>query len=339
MKKYVGIDVSYKDFNMAMPLNSDYQEFTSTKFLNNEDGIALFIAQLQKEKEVHCILEATGNYSLLLTYQLIEEGIPVSVINPKSSSHFRKLLLKTTKTDDIDSQLLALYGRNMQPKEFEPKSEATMQLKQQRSVLNQLQKTLMAQKNVLHALEVHPFQDPFSIEQTKKMIEFAESQLVIVKAKMTEIAKVDFEECYEYVISVKGVGDRVAAALIEVTGGFTMFEDAKPLAKFLGISPTYYESGTSIKIKGQINRSGDPKLRALLYIASWSAIRFNRPCKELYHRLKAAGKPSKVALIAVMNKMLRQVFAVVKNKRKFDNDWGKSQAATTVEQTPILVTQ
>jgi len=70
-----------------------------------------------------------------------------------------------------------------------------------------------------------------------------------------------------------------------------------------------------------ICKTGDPQLRSMLYMASWSAIRYNKPCRELYQRLKAAGKAPKVALIAVVNKLLRQAFAVVKFDQDFDPNY------------------
>ena len=63
-------------------------------------------------------------------------------------------------------------------------------------------------------------------------------------------------------------------------------------------------------IRGHINRNGDEHLRSLLYVASWTALRYNMACRECYLRLKANGKPSKVALIAVANKLVRQAFTI-----------------------------
>jgi transposase len=72
------------------------------------------------------------------------------------------------------------------------------------------------------------------------------------------------------------------------------------LAKYIGVVPVVYQSGKSNITKG-ICKTGDPQLRAMLYMASWSAIRYNKPCREFYTRLKAAGKTTKLALIAVVN--------------------------------------
>ncbi|MFD2934353.1 transposase [Spirosoma flavum] len=102
--------------------------------------------------------------------------------------------------------------------------------------------------------------------------------------------------------------------------GFQDFHSAKALAKFIGVAPIIYQSG-KVGITRGINRSGDAHLRGLLYMASWSAMRHNKPCKECYQRLKAAGKASKVALIAVVNKLLRQAFAVVKFNEDFNPNY------------------
>ena len=121
--------------------------------------------------------------------------------------------------------------------------------------------------------------------------------------------------------SIKGISYTIATALIETTNrapkrGFRDFVSAKALAKFIGVAPIIYQSGKVGITKG-INRSGDTHLRGQLYMASLTAIRYNRPCQECYQRLNAAGKASNVALMAVVNKLLRQAFAVV----KFDEDF------------------
>jgi transposase len=86
---------------------------------------------------------------------------------------------------------------------------------------------------------------------------------------------------------------------------------AKQLAKFMGTGPTEKRSGSSVKGKGHINRSDSKSLLKILYCASWFAIRFNNACKKLYQRLKANGRPTKLALITVANLLLGQIFTTV----------------------------
>jgi transposase len=145
-----------------------------------------------------------------------------------------------------------------------------------------------------------------------------------VEQSLYQTTKEAYADLMRLLSSVKGVGKEIATALIVTTAGFTRFENAKQLAKFIGICPTHYQSGSSVKGKSTITRRGDPHLRSLLYMATLSAIRHNKACKELYERLKANGKASKVALIAVANKLIRQVFAVVQSKTQYEDGYTSS---------------
>lgn len=117
--------------------------------------------------------------------------------------------------------------------------------------------------------------------------------------------------------SIKGIGVTLAAALIVATGGFTYFDNAKQLTRYLGLSPIYQQFGTSVNVKGHINRNGDSSLRSQLYIAAMASLRCNTECKECFTRLRSNGKPGKVAVIAVANKLVRQAFAVVTQERTY----------------------
>ena len=99
-----------------------------------------------------------------------------------------------------------------------------------------------------------------------------------------------------------------ATIRILTTEGFTYFDNAKQLSRFIGICPTYQQSRTSVNIREHINRNADERLRSLLYIAFWTALRYNS--RECYIRLKANEKPFKVALIAVTNKLVRPVLTI-----------------------------
>ncbi|WP_419241182.1 IS110 family transposase [Cardinium endosymbiont of Nabis limbatus] len=129
---------------------------------------------------------------------------------------------------------------------------------------------------------------------------------------MLSITKENYNELYKQISSIKGIGDKTAMELIVSTGGGSHFQSAKQFSKYVGLAPIYEHSGSSVRKKGHINRHGNPQLRSLLYMSSWPAIRFNKSCKAFYERLKERGKPGKVALIAVANKLIRQVFAIMR---------------------------
>ena len=88
----------------------------------------------------HCVLEATVNYGSLLVRMLMEAGINVSLLHPKQIKYFACMMLSVNKTDQIDAQLIALYGEKMKPKPCMMPTEVIQQLKQQKTLLAQLQK-------------------------------------------------------------------------------------------------------------------------------------------------------------------------------------------------------
>ena len=318
---YIGIDVSKDSFVVAYPTKSGY---TTKTFPNTTGGVRKFINSLPED--CHCVMEATGNYSMLLLYLLQESNKPVSMENPQKIKHFARAMLSTTKTDEVDAKLIAMYGEKMNPAPYKIPSESIILLKQKRTVLRQLKKQLTAMINLQHSLSVLPKQDPTAKVATEQTIKFLRKQISKIEEEITNLSNKEFKRQMELLTSIKGIGENIASALIMATGGFTYFSNAKQISRFLGLCPTYQQSGTSINIKGHINRNGDTHLRSQLYIAAMASLRCNVACKETFDRLIAKGKSGKVAIIAVANKLIRQMFAIVTYNRPFINGYVSSFA-------------
>jgi transposase len=122
---------------------------------------------------------------------------------------------------------------------------------------------------------------------------------------------------YDQLQSIPGLGRKTALFLIVITGGFRKFENHKQLASYIGISPRIFESGTSVKGRAKICKMGMSKIRAMLYVCAWSAKKCNKACKELYDRLVENGKSKKLAFIAVVNKLIKQAFAIATKKEYY----------------------
>ena len=309
---YIGIDVSKDSFVAAYPAKSGY--ITKT-FNNDTKGVRQFIKSLPEES--HCVMESTGNYSMLLLYLLQQACIPVSMENPQKIKHFSRAMMSVTKTDEIDAKLIAMYGEKMNPAPYKIPSESILLLKQKRTVLRQLKKHLAATLNLQQSLAVLPKQDPTSKTSVEQTIKFLRKQISKMEEEITNLSNKEFKRQMDLLTSIKGIGNTLASALIVATGGFTYFTSAKQISRFLGLCPTYQQSGTSVNIKGHINRNGDTHLRSQLYIAALSSLRCNTACKEMYDRLRSNGKPGKVALVAITNKLIRQAFAVVNNNQPY----------------------
>lgn len=309
---YIGIDISKDSFVVAYPRKSGY---TTKTFMNDTKGVRSFITSLPED--CHCVMEATGNYSMLLLYLLQQAGIPTSMENPQKIKHFSRAMMTVTKTDEIDAKLIAMYGEKMNPAPYKIPSESIILLKQKRTVLRQLKKQLTAMSNLQHSLSVLPKQDPTAKVATEQTIKFLRKQISKLEEEITNLSNKEFKRQMELLTSIKGIGESIASALITATGGFANFSSAKQISRFLGLCPTYQQSGTSVNVKGHINRNGDSHLRGQLYIVAMASIRCNTACRETYERLCDRGKPGKVALIAVANKLIRQMFAVVTYNRPY----------------------
>lgn len=317
---YIGIDVSKDSFVAAYPAQSGY---TTKTFKNTTNGVHEFITSLPADS--HCVMEATGNYSMLLLYLLQTAGKPVSMENSQKIKHFSRAMLSVTKTDEIDAKMIALFGEKMNPKPYKIPAESILFLKQKRTVLRQLKKQLTATRNLQEALSVLPMQDPKSKTTVEQTIQFLKDQIAAMEKEITNLSNQEYRRQMEVLTSLKGIGETVAAALITATGGFTYFRNAKQISRYLGLCPTYQQSGTSINIKGHINRNGDSYLRSQLYVAAIASIRCNDQCKETYKKLRERGKAGKVAIIAVANKLIRIAFALVTKNQKYN-----------MEHTPVL---
>lgn len=324
--KYIGIDISKASFVAAFPQERGYRTET---FTNDVKGIRKFINKIDSETH-HCVMEATGNYCFMLLYLLDKASIRASLINPKKIKNYSRVTMSVTKTDSKDACLIADFGERFTPEPYKLPSEQIMLLKQKKTVLRQLQKQLTATKNLLSSLEPLPIKDKKCLNSLKQTGTFLEKQIRYMQQEMEAVVEGIFKTQLELLTSIKGIGITLATALIIATGGFTYFDNAKQLSRFIGICPTIEQSGTSVNKRGHINRNGDETLRAQLYVAAWSASQHNASCKEMYQRLKQRGKSGKLIMIAVANKLVRQAFAVVTSNTSYVDGFVSDKPTTAL---------
>ena len=305
---YTGIDMAKDSFVVATKLEG---KVTTTSYHNDKKGIAEFLKSLPSQ--TWCIMEATGVYSLQLAIALYEKGIKVSVVNPLQIKRFAQTKLKRTKTDLVDAILIAEYGERMQPKLYEPPAPFMRQLQQQRMSLKLLVKTKRSFLNQLHALKQLAEPDKVALKACKTVLKSIEKQFEELEDQMQLLAEEHCQELFILLQTIPGISKKSALELIIVSGEFKNFSSAKQFSAFIGICPCLNESGTSIRGYRGISRIGDKNIRATLYMCSLTAKVYNKACQELYERMLTAGKAKKVALVAVMNKLLKQVFGIVKS--------------------------
>lgn len=308
---YIGIDIAKDDFVVAQRLTDS----NPTIFQNSPKGITKFIKKLPDNP--WCIMEATGVYSVRLAMVLHQKGIKVSVINPLQIKRFAQTKLMRTKTDPIDANLIAEYGDKMKPEIYTPIPDFIHQLQQKRALVRQLIKSRTVFKNQLKAFEHLPNSDKQTLSGCQAMIQAITEQIDEIETSMKDLANLHCKKLFHQLQTIPGISTKASLELIIVSGMFQNFASAKQFSSFIGICPCINESGKSIRGYHGISRIGSSHTRAILYLCTMNAFRYNTQCKVLYERLRANGKPGKVALIAVANKLIRQVFGMVKSGENY----------------------
>jgi transposase len=304
-KLKVGIDISKKTFDVALP---DKDRYVSKQHSNDVKGFKQLVGSLAPGS--HCVMEASGPYYLRLATYLHMQGIKVSVVNPLVIKRFSQMRLLRAKTDKADAKMIAQYGETENPDAWKPQQQYIMELQQLESLLEHYDRQRTAFLNQMEAFTQGGINCATVQQSLKQMLKQIEKQSGRVEQQIDILVNEHHQELINQLLTIPGIGRKTAVMLIIISGGFKKFSTSKQLSSYIGLCPRIIESGTSVKGKSKICKLGMGRIRRLLYLCTWSAIQYNEPCKQLYERLLAKGKPKMVALIAVANKLLRQAFAI-----------------------------
>jgi transposase len=221
--------------------------------------------------------------------------------------------LERNKSDKKDAAWICRYAIEQEPPYWEMPDSAYFECKQLYNTIREYAEQIKRFNNQLHSLKLLPLPSKDTIKSLDKIKVTLEKEMELLEEKLEAVLKQWQPEQLKSLRSIKGIGKRATAMLIVFTQGFKFTNSHRQLISFAGLSPSEYSSGTSIQGKSRIYKKGGKNLRDVLYMCSMNAIKTNPACKALYERLRAKGKTGKQALIAVCNKLLKQVFAVVKN--------------------------
>lgn len=318
-KNIIGIDISKKDFYASF-------ENKVSKYDNNIKGIKSFIKTLPANS--HCVMESTSTYCYLLAETLNKTNHTAYIVNPVMINNYSKMNLRKAKTDKQDAILIENFAHiaidDLRP--YTVASEDLTECKQVETVIAQLIKQRTALMNQYEALSQYPKINKQTLKTLQKLIDELTKQIKELEAEATRLVKKEHGEMLDKITSIPGIGISTAIKLIALTQGFANFDSAKQVASFFGCCPRVIESGSSVRGRGSISKQGHSSIRSTLYVCALSAMQCNTTCKELFSRLRQKGKPGKVAQLAVVNKLIHQIFAVVKKNEYFDNSFQISLA-------------
>ena len=310
LKKIIGIDVSKDYFDACIKKEKfDYQV---KRYPNDNLGFKKLLTDVSEK--CHFVMEATGPYYLRLAMFLHQKKHVVSIINPLVIKRYSQMKLLRAKTDKVDAILITEYGltENENLIKWEPPKDYVIALQQMQSLILQYQKQRNALNNQLKAFKETGILQSNLKKMIENELEHINLQMKLLEEQMKETIKKYHNEMLDKLISIPSIGNKTAILLIIITDGFKKFQNYKQLISYVGLSPRVYSSGTSVKGKPKICKMGMSKIRSMLYVCVWTAIKHNKSCKNLYDRLVEKGKPKKLALVAVANKLLKQSFAIAK---------------------------
>lgn len=277
--------------------------------LFSEPNQARAITRLAKRlAELDCarVLIEGGSYQNVLVAALRAAGLPVVIINPRRVREFAKSIGQLAKTDHIDARVLALYGERIEPPVRELPDEQNQALRGLWVRREQLIEMLLMEENRLeHAPKALHRSLRAHIDYLRKQIKQADINLD------RAVRNSALWDKYGLLSSVPGVGPVLSVALLADLPELGRL-NRREIAALAGVAPFNCDSGT---LRGQRKiQGGRKRLRRFLYLATVASVRCNPVLRPFYQRLRASGKPAKVALVAAMHKMLLILNAMLKTQ-------------------------
>ncbi|HPL63373.1 MAG TPA: IS110 family transposase [Syntrophales bacterium] len=300
-EQFVGIDISKDRLDLAVRPSGE-----SKMFENNDHGISELIAFLKPLNPARIVVEATGKLELPVVRALSIKQLPVVVINPKHARDFAKATGTLAKTDKIDACILARFAETLKPELRPLKSEEAEKLEELVTRRRQLIEMLTAEKNRLNTAR------GWARKDIRGSIQSLEKRLAKIDKELDDTIKQSplWREKSKILTSVPGVGSVMAMTLLSELPELGTLT-GKRIASLVGVAPLNRDSGL---FRGRRSIWGGRRsVRAALYMSALSATRFNPVIRAFYERLRAAGKKSKVALVACMRKLLVILNTMMKN--------------------------
>lgn len=234
---------------------------------------------------------------------------------------FGKSLGIRTKTDNIDSLILAKYGALLNPRPWSPPTQEARELQALLPRRDAIAQDLQRERNRLEKTEATEV-PPLIRQSLLDTITFLEQQLVKLERNIAQHinSHPNLKEDHDLPASIPAVGPQVGNQMLSVLHNHT-FRPAGQFAAYLGLVPVGRQPGASIKSRPKLSKTGPAHIRAKLYMAAVVAARHNPHLKDLYQRLQDNGKSKMSALGAVMRKLAHLCFGVLKTRTLYQPDY------------------
>jgi len=324
---YLGMDVAKAKLDCCLLLDDASGKRKTKVISNNKSGIADLLTWIGKQQitpnALHVIMEGTGVYHEQAALALADAGVTVSIVNPAQVKDFGKGLAIRTKTDGMDSFVLARYGTLLKPAAWTPPAPEARILQALIARRDAVSQDLQRERNRREKADATD--TPARIQQSiSDSIEFMSGQLAQLQREIDR--HIDrhpgLKEDLSLLQSIPAVGPQVGSNLLAVMHSHN-FRSAEQLAAYLGLVPVERQSGSSVLGRARLSKAGPARIRAVLYMAAIAAKRCNPHVKAVYERLLARGKSKMSALGAAMRKLVHLCFGVLKTRKPYQHNYAK----------------
>lgn len=304
---YLGIDIASKKFDAALLRNGSYR---CKAFANSVAGFTALVkwADADDFSEIHACMEATGDYGTALATFLHEKKIKVSVVNPSRIKGYGMAELSRTKTDKSDSKLIARFCRATAPALWQPVSQPVRTLQALVRRMDTLKGMLRMESNRTDNADASI--QPSLLRITSQLKEEIEIIRQEIKKHISSNAELKRKEAL--ISSIPGIGSVTGAVILSFMAD-KQFTKAKEVAAFLGLNPRHHQSGSSVKGKSRMSKTGNAFLRSAMYMPALVALKHNPDIRAFGHRLRLAGKPGMLIVGAAMRKLIHIIFGVLRS--------------------------
>ncbi|WP_137136525.1 transposase [Rhizobium sp. FKY42] len=303
----IGADISKDHIDLHMLPDGQI-----LKVANDRKGFAAIVRWIGTKSVARIVYEPTGPYHKAFERFMMVQGLALSKVNPRSARRFAEATGRLAKTDSIDAALLARYGTLLEPRILEVNRQIHNDLKELHMARLALIKDRTAAKNRSKNLSnlLLKRQNTDRLRQIERQIK------AVDEAIMSLIAEdVALKARFDILVSIPGISQITAFTLLIEMPELGELEE-KAAAALSGLAPMSHQSG---RWTGRAFIAGGRAIvRQALYMPALVACRFNPDLKAKYEQLKAAGKPPKVAITAVMRKLIVLANALLKNNRKWE---------------------
>jgi transposase len=302
-QSYVGIDVAKDRLDVHVLPSGD-----SFAVARDGEAVEALAERLRGLGPRLIVLEATGGFEVTVAAALCASGLPLAVVNPRQIRDFARALGLLAKTDALDARAIALFAQRVQPEARPLADEATRALGDLVARRRQIVAMMTAERNRRSRLTSRRM-----LKSVDRLLAALQKELSALERELDDTVRGSpaWREAEDLLKSVPGIGDITARSLIaELPELGTL--DRKKIAALVGLAPFNRDSGT---LRGKRTIwGGRASVRATLYMAALVASRHNPTLKRFYQRLLLDGKPKKLALVAVMRKLLTILNAIIRDR-------------------------